>query len=173
MQKWATPWTLYYNILDTMNVTPVVDVCATEENHKCDKFITPEMDFFKTEVYENAFMNAEYRSGNLKEGVHGIGHFHARLYYLHIYNNIETTTLIPSTATSLDWFATYYGPRLLNAYGEKADVMFIRKRQKFVDGPTNGGPPFSSLVFVHRRKTELELKQIRERYESDERKLLW
>lgn len=172
-QDWSTRWELYYKILDMMNVNPKVDVCATKKNAKCDKYITPEQDFFKTDVYEDAFMNAEYQAGNLGKGIRGIGHFHARLYHQHIYHNICTVTLIPSTAISTSWFETYYGERLFNQFGEKADVLFIRKRQKFTDGPTNGGPPFSSLVFVHRRKTELELHQIRQRYEEHKEKLLW
>lgn len=172
-QDWATPWTLYYNIEDTYNIQFKIDVCATKENAKCEKYITPEMDFFKTEVYDDAFMNPKYELGNLEEGVYGIGHFVARLYHQHIYHNINVCYVLPSTVTSLEWFETYFGKRLLNAFGDKAEPYFVRKRQNFQQGKTNGGPPFSTQVFLHRRHTDLEMQQIQRRYEENKDKLVW
>lgn len=172
-QDWVTSWDLYYKIENTFNLEFKIDVCATEQNSKCVKFITPEMDFFKTDVYEDAFMNPQYHAGNLEKGVRGVGHFVARLYQQHIYHNINVCYLLPSTVTSLEWFETYFGPTLFNAFGEKAEPYFVRKRQNFETGKTNGGPPFSTQVFLHRRRGDLEMKQIQQRYEENKNKLVW
>ena len=172
-QDWVTSWELYYKIENIFNMQFKVDVCATPENAKCPKFITPEMDFFKTEVYEDAFMNPKYEAGNLEKGVMGIGHFVARLYNQHIYHNINVCYVLPSTVTSLEWFETYFGPRMLNVFGDKSEVYFVRKRQNFQQGKTNGGPPFSTQVFLHRRHTDLEMQQIQRRYEENKDKLVW
>lgn len=172
-QDWSTSWPLFYTMCDRLNVDPVVDMMATKYNTKCRRFITPECDFFQTEVYYDSYINPEYKAGNLERGERGIGHAIARAYNQHIYHNINMLYLLPSTATSTPWFATYFGDRLYNEFGEKSDILLIRKRQKFTDGPTNGGPPFSSQAFLHRRKTEFELITIRKRYEENDTKLMW
>lgn len=170
---WATPWSLFYTMCDRFNINPIVDMMATKENAKCEIYITPEQDFFKTKVFHDSYINPEYKAGNIEKGENGIGHAVARAYNQHIYHNFNLLYLLPSTATSTPWFATYFGDRLCNDFGEKAEVLFIRKRQKFIDGKTNGGPPFSSLAFLHRRKTEFELNSIRKHYVENNEKLMW
>jgi len=170
---WVTPWDLYYKIENVFNIEFKIDACATKENAKCQEYITPEMDIFKTEITKDAFMNPKYSAGNLEKGVMGIGHFVARLYHQHIYHNINVAYVLPSTVTSLEWFETYFGPLQLNAFGEKTQVYFVRKRQQFETGKTNGGPPFSTQVFLHRRHTDLEMKWIQKRYEENRDKLMW
>ena len=169
---WVLPQHTFNQICDDMNFYPITDVCATKENTKCEKYVTAEMDIFKTEVYTDAYMNAPYLRHSTKKGIKGIGNYVARLYYLHITYNIGIMVLFPSTVTSLDWFHTYYGKRLLNAFGEKAEPYFIKERVKF-DNKSSGAPPFSSQVFLHRRRSEWELKLIRQRYEENKEKLLW
>lgn len=169
---WVTPEDVFRQICDDMNLEPLTDVCATIENTKCLLYISEEQDFFKTDVYTDCYLNAPYLRENKKKGMRGIGNYHARLYYLHITHNIATMSLMPSTVTSIEWFHTYYGSRLINAFGEKAEQYFIKGRVKFLNGKS-GAPPFASQVFVHRRKSEWELKQIRQRYDESKDKLLW
>lgn len=171
-QDWVTPYDVFKFIKDEMNFEPLTDVAATKENTKCLRYISPEKDFFKTEVYTDGFLNAPYLKGNLKKGVRGVGNFVARFYYDHIIHNIGTMTLLPTTVSSTPWFQMYYGRKLLNDFGEKAEVLFIPKRVRFT-GAEGQSPPFSSFVLVHRRRTEFHLQHIRHLYKEKTDKILW
>lgn len=162
-QDWVTPWKTYNKICDVMSLDLKIDVCATPENSKCAKYITPEMDFFKTEVTEDAWMNPMYSRGNKEKGIMGIENFVARLYHQHIMHNINTAMLITTTSSSAPYWHIFVGERLFNAFGEKAEPYFVRERIKFEDGP-KGQPYFSSIVIVHRRKSKYEMIEIQRRF---------
>lgn len=164
-QDWVTPWRTYNTICDKLSLDLKIDVCALPYNSKCEKYITPEMDFFKTEVTEDAWMNPKYNRGNINKGKMGIENFVARFYQQHLKNNINTAMLLTTTSSSAPYWHIYIGERLINAFGEKADFLFLRERIKFENGP-KGQPYFSSIAIVHRRKSEFEIMHLRERYKK-------
>jgi hypothetical protein len=170
--EWATPEDRYDQIVKKFKINPIIDVCATAQNTKCPKYITPEQDFFKTEIAEDAFMNPIYAKEQKSKGIRGVGNFVARLYHQHITHNINTVSLLSATVGSSPWFHTYYGEMLENQFGERSEILWFKKRIKFI-GNAYGSPPFASIALLHRRTTEDKLESIRKRYEETEDKLLW
>ena len=57
--EWATPQELFDQLNREFNFS--LDPCATDENHKCDKYYTKEIDgLAQSWARENVFMNPPY-----------------------------------------------------------------------------------------------------------------
>lgn len=59
-QDWATPWEFFHALERKLDITFDIDVCAEVHNAKCEKFITPEQDAFKTPWIHNSGCCAAY-----------------------------------------------------------------------------------------------------------------
>lgn len=60
-EMWETPQELFDNLNAEFHFT--VDVCATKDNAKCEKFFTPEMDGLKQEWTGVCWCNPPYGRG--------------------------------------------------------------------------------------------------------------
>lgn len=58
-EEWATPWEVFKPLDDEFHFT--LDVCATKENRKCEKFFTKEQDGLKQDwTGETVWCNPPY-----------------------------------------------------------------------------------------------------------------
>lgn len=177
---WILPFADFDYIVKKYTVSPVVDGCATKESAKCNEFVSPEQDFFKTDIKENFYLNPEYKASNPKKCIKGIEDFIARAYELHIKNNIEVTITFFSICSSTSWYQRYFGEEDINFIGERCECKKYPKRIKFLDSDNkpysyiskktgkkvNGSPPMSSLVMIWRRQTDEQINILRMKYKE-------
>jgi len=137
--EWSTPQFVY----DWLNAiyTFTLDPCATEENHKCDKFYTIETDGLKQSwSNETVFVNPPY--SDIKNWV-------KKANDECIYNSAHVVLLIPSRTDTSYWH-DFIMPSAKHIY-------FLRGRLKFGDS-TNSAPFPSCIVdFEHFRAVEKHL----------------
>lgn len=127
---WGTPQEFFDVLAREFNFT--LDVCATPENAKCEKYYTEKIDALRCNWHIGAgdgdcWMNPPYGRG--------IGQWVEKAYS----TSLEGTTVVcPLPArTDTKWFQDYCLP-----FGE---VRFIRGRLKF-GGQTNSAPFPSAIV---------------------------
>lgn len=123
--EWYTPHDLYQQLDREFNFT--LDPCATDENHKCDKYYTKETDGLTKEWDgERVFMNPPYgreigkwvkKASEARGGV--------------------VVCLLPAR-TDTKYFHDY----IYN----KAEIRFIKGRLKF--GGSKTSAPFPSMVVI-------------------------
>ena len=123
----STPQAFYDKLNDEFHFT--LDPCATDENHKCDKYYTKEQDWLKqSRDNEIVFCNPPYWreiKNRVKKWYNARGG--------------EIVMLLPAR-TDTSWFHDYIY--------HKAEIRFIRWRLKFGDGKNSA--PFPSMVVVFR-----------------------
>ena len=128
---WETPQPLFDQLNSEFHFT--LDVCALPENHKCDRYFTPEQDGLTQAWTGTCFMNPPYGRQ--------IGKW-IRKAYESAAAGATVVCLIPSRTDTL-WFHQY----ILG----KAEVRFLRGRVYF---KRNGAPtdraPFPSAIVVFR-----------------------
>ena len=123
----STPQAFYDKLNEEFKFT--LDPCATEENHKCDKYYTKEQDWLKqSRDNEIVFCNPPY-GREIKNRV--------KKWYES--RGGEIVMLLPAR-TDTSWFHDYIY--------HKAEIRFIRWRLKFGDGKNSA--PFPSMVVVFR-----------------------
>ena len=122
---WATPQEFFDKYDKIFNFE--VDVCATKENAKCDKFFTQEDDGLSQEWEGVCWMNPPYGRD--------IGKWMKKAYE----SSLEGATvvcLVPSRTDTKWW----------HDYSMKGDIEFIKGRLKF--GGSKNSAPFPSAVVV-------------------------
>ena len=126
--EWYTPID-FFNQLDQefhFNLDP----CATDENHKCDKYFTKEIDGLSQKWGGcRVFCNPPY--GRV------IGEWVKKSYEESRKPNTIVVMLIPAR-TDTKWFHEYI-------YG-KAEIRFVKGRLKF--GGCKNAAPFPSMVVI-------------------------
>jgi phage N-6-adenine-methyltransferase len=122
---WATPQDFFdkYNLLYSFDV----DVCATKENSKCNKFFSPEDDGLSQQWTGVCWMNPPYGRG--------IKHWVKKAYDSALMGAV-VVCLLPARTDTAWW----------HDYAMKGDVEFIRGRLKF--GESKNSAPFPSAVVV-------------------------
>lgn len=125
--EWATPQELFDKINKVFNFT--LDVCATDENAKCDKYYTKEIDGLSQEWTGTCWMNPPYS----REIAKWILKAHETAL-----NGHTVVALIPSR-TGSRWFQDYCLHR---------ECHFIKGRLKF--GDSSNSAPFDNVVVVFR-----------------------
>lgn len=129
--EWYTPID-FFNELDAefhFNLDP----CATDENHKCDRYFTKEIDGLSQKWGgSRVFCNPPY--GRV------IGEWVKKAYEESKLPNTLVVMLLPAR-TDTQWFHNYIY--------HKAEIRFIKGRLKF--GGSNQGAPFPSMVVIFRR----------------------
>jgi phage N-6-adenine-methyltransferase len=103
------------------------DVCATDENAKCERYFTPEMDGLKQEWTGVCWCNPPY-GRQIGQWVKKAAESNA------------TVVMLIHARTDTAWFHDYI-------YG-KAEIRFVRGRLKFGGSKINA--PFPSMVVVFR-----------------------
>lgn len=128
--EWGTPQEFYEELNKEFGFT--LDPCATDENHKCDKYYTVESDGLKQDWGgERIFCNPPYGSE--------IGKWVEKCYRESLKENTLVVMLIPAR-TDTKYFHDYILHR--------SEVRFVRGRLKF--GNSNASAPFPSMLVIFR-----------------------
>lgn len=129
---WETPQNIFDEWDNCYHFT--VDVCATEENTKCEKYYTPEMDGLKQKWSGVCWCNPPYGRE--------IGKWVEKAYN----SNCTVVMLLPAR-TDTKWFHNYC---------MKGRIIFIRGRLKF--GNATNSAPFPSMIVIFKGgKNEAEV----------------
>lgn len=124
---WATP----QDFFDELNAefSFEIDVCANEENAKCDKFYGVEQDGLKQSWAGVCWMNPPYGRA--------IKHWIKKAYESSL-QGATVVCLVPSRTDTAWW----------HDYCMKGEIRFIRGRLKF--GGQSNSAPFPSAVIIFR-----------------------
>lgn len=125
---WETPQDLFDKLNNEFQFT--LDVCATPENAKCDKFYTEEQDGLKHPWKGTVWCNPPYGRG--------IGQWVRRALFASVSGS--TVVMLLPAGTDTKWFHDYIYKR------NNAEIRFIRGRLKF--GGSKNSAPFPSMVVV-------------------------
>ncbi|MGN1027581.1 MAG: DNA N-6-adenine-methyltransferase [Faecousia sp.] len=126
-ENWETPIQLFKTLDEEFHFD--LDVCATPENAKCQRYYTPEDDGLSQPWIGTCWCNPPYGRKKTAEWVKKAA------------ESETTVVMLLPARTDTKWFHEYI-------YG-KAEVRFIRGRLKFV-GAVNSAP-FPSMVVIFRR----------------------
>lgn len=161
--NFETPEDLFERYRKKYNIT--IDVCATKNNAKCDKFISPEQDIFKTTWHETGWMNPPYnkpespckrsckkkkckkRGFHANEAIPGQIDFVKRAYDMAQMGYATTVCLLPAR-TDTELFHKYIWDETTNNTREGVTLDFLKGRLKFV-GEKNPAPFPSMIVVFH------------------------
>lgn len=122
-EMWETPQWLFDKYNNVYHFT--LDVCATEDNAKCEEYYSPEQDSLKQEWTGMCWCNPPYGRGI------------ERWIQKAIDSSAVTVMLLPAR-TDTKWFHELVLPN--------AKVEFIRGRLRF--GGSANNAPFPSLIAV-------------------------
>lgn len=125
---WETPQDLFDKLNNEFQFT--LDVCATPENAKCDKFYTKEQDGLKHPWKGTVWCNPPYGRG--------IGQWVRRALFASVSGS--TVVMLLPARTDTKWFHDYIYKR------NNVEIRFIRGRLKF--GGSKNSVPFPSMVVV-------------------------
>ena len=120
---WATPQAFFDKYDEKFNFE--LDVCATDENAKCDNYFTEKIDGLTQEWTGVCFMNPPYG----REIIHWM-----RKAYESSLSGATVVCLVPARTDTKWW----------HEYAMKGEIEFIRGRLKF--GDAKNSAPFPSAV---------------------------
>lgn len=127
--EWATPTDFYDKLDEEFNFT--LDACASDQNHKCDRYFTKETDGLKFAWGgETVFCNPPYSQ---------IAAWVKKAFYESKNDNTTIVMLIPAR-TDTQYFHNYILHR--------SEIRFVKGRIKFSGSKNNA--PFPSMVVVFR-----------------------
>ena len=133
---WSTPQAFFDKINAVFHFT--LDVCATNENAKCDLFICPEIDALKSYWNGVCWMNPPYgREINL---------WVKKAYESAKQNGATVVCLLPARTDTKWW----------HDYCAKGEVLLLKGRLKFGEA-TNSAPFPSALVIFRPSLHDLEV----------------
>lgn len=124
---WSTPQDFFDKYNEKYKFT--LDVCATDENAKCDLYYTKENDGLKQDWVGVCWMNPPY-GRQIKEWV--------KKAYESSLSGVTVVCLLPARTDTKWW----------HEYCIKGEIEFIKGRLKF--GGSRVGAPFPSAVVVFR-----------------------
>lgn len=125
---WATPQDFYNKLNSVFKFE--LDVCAVEENAKCDRFFTPEQNSLEQVWKGVCWMNPPYGRG--------IDAWVKKAYESAKENGATVVCLVPARVDTRWW----------HDYCAKGEVTFIKGRLKFGNAKNNA--PFPNAVVVFR-----------------------
>ena len=126
---WYTPQDFFKKYDDVYKFE--TDVCATDDNAKCAKYYTEEMDGLSQEWRGVCWMNPPYGRT--------IGNWMKKAYESSL-SGATVVCLVPAR-TDTNWW---------HDYAMKGDIEFIRGRLKF--GGSKNSAPFPSAVVVFKQE---------------------
>ena len=126
--EWATPKLFYEELNKEFNFT--LDPCATDLNHKCNKYFTKEDNgLIKSWGGYRIYCNPPYGRE--------ISKWVEKAYYENKNNNAFIVMLLPAR-TDTRWFHDYIY--------KKHEIRFLKGRLKFNDGKQSA--PFPSMLVI-------------------------
>ncbi len=128
---WSTPQWLYDQLHKEFNFT--LDPCATDDNHKCNKYFTKEQDGLKQDWgKDTVFCNPPY-------GRYITDKWVQKAFETFQEHKNTIVMLLPARTDTL-WFHGYIY--------QIAEIRFIKGRLKF--GNSKDGAPFPSMIVIYR-----------------------
>ena len=136
LDNFETPFGVYHQACEFFGIAPVLDVCATMQNTKCEKYFSSDalskewnMDFFMNNPYSQSKAWVKYA------------------YMQHVKHNVNGLALLQSHTGTSYWHDYIFGDR--------AQILFWRGRIRFeLDGVSTKFPPRFDSAFVCWRKKE-------------------
>ena len=137
-QTWETPQDLFDKLNNVFKFE--LDVCATDETAKCNKYFTPEIDGLKQEWRGTCWMNPPY-GREIKKWIEKA--------YKESTKGAIVVCLIPARTDTKYWHE-YIFPYA-------SEIRFIKGRLKFGNS-TNSAPfPSTLVIFKNREESRKEL----------------
>lgn len=136
-EMWETPQELFEKLNDEFHFT--VDVCATAENAKCEKYYTPEIDGLSQPWNGTVWCNPPYGRQ--------IGKWVFAASVASGVRNATVVMLLPAR-TDTRWFHDYIYQK------ERVEIRFIKGRLKF--GESKNSAPFPSMICIFRPRGETQ-----------------
>lgn len=130
---WETPQSFYEELNKEHNFN--LDVCATLENRKCERFFTVKDDGLQQEWSGTCWMNPPYGRN--------IGAWVRKAYESVMDGKAEKVVCLLPARTDTAWW---------HDYCMRGQVKFIRGRLKF--GGSKNSAPFPSVVVIFEKKKE-------------------
>lgn len=130
--EWSTPQELFDQLNQEFQFT--LDPCASDQNHKCDKWYTAEQNGLKQQWDgERIFCNPPYGRS--------VSHW-VKKCFNEVYNGkCHLAVMLLPARTDTKWFHDYIY--------HKSEIRFLRGRIRF--GNMNQNAPFPSMVVIFRR----------------------
>lgn len=136
---WSTPQAFFDKLNDVHNFT--LDVCATKENAKCDRFFTVDDDGLEQDWDGVCWMNPPYGRQ--------IGKWLQKAYEAYL-EGATVVCLVPSRTDTRWW----------HDFAMKGDIEFIKGRLKFGNAKHNAPFPCAIVVFKQPLCTNSQTNQI-------------
>lgn len=130
-EMWETPQELFEELNNEFHFA--LDVCATAENAKCEKYYTPEIDGLSQPWNGTVWCNPPYGRQ--------IGKWGFAASVASGVRNATVVMLLPAR-TDTRWFHDYIYQK------ERVEIRFIKGRLKF--GGSKNGAPFPSMICIFR-----------------------
>ena len=131
--NWSTPQDFFDQLNDEFHFT--LDVCADENNHKCEHYYTKEIDGLSRPWVGTVWCNPPYGRK--------IGEWVRRAYLSSNIGSATVVMLLPAR-TDTRWFHDYIYNK------SNTEIRFIKGRLKF--GGCKNSAPFPSMVVIFRSK---------------------
>jgi phage N-6-adenine-methyltransferase len=122
---WETPQDFFNKINDEFHFT--LDVCANDDNTKCDHFLSKELNGLEREWFGVCWMNPPYGRG--------IGKWVQKAYESSL-NGATVVCLLPARTDTKWW----------HEYCMKGEIRFVKGRLKF--GGSKNSAPFPSAIVI-------------------------
>ena len=138
--EWGTPQVLYDMLNDEFNFT--LDPCASKENAKCDRYYTIEDNgLIQDWANDRVFLNPPYGRG--------LTSIWLKKAYQESLKGALVVCLIPARTDTAYWH-DYIFPY--------AEIRFIKRRVRFVDGGKPKDAPFPSAIVIFDNTKEIKQK---------------
>ena len=131
--NWSTPQDFFDKLNDEFHFT--LDVCADENNHKCEHYYTKEIDGLSRPWIGTVWCNPPYGRK--------IGEWVRRAHFSSQIGSATVVMLLPAR-TDTRWFHDYIYNK------SNTEIRFIKGRLKF--GGCKNSAPFPSMVVIFRSK---------------------
>ena len=131
--NWSTPQDFFDKLNDEFHFT--LDVCADENNHKCEHYYTKEIDGLSRPWVGTVWCNPPYGRK--------IGEWVRRAHFSSHIGSATVVMLLPAR-TDTRWFHEYIYNK------SNTEIRFIKGRLKF--GGCKNSAPFPSMVVIFRSK---------------------
>ncbi|HFU7080328.1 TPA: DNA N-6-adenine-methyltransferase [Bacillus cereus] len=128
---WATPQYFFDELHKEFDFE--LDVCALEDNAKCEKYFTPEMDGLKQEWNGTCWMNPPYGRG--------IGKWVQKAYESSLTGS-TVVCLLPARTDTRWW----------HDYCMKGEIRLVKGRLKFGESKDNAPFPNAVVIFGEKAK---------------------
>jgi len=129
-KDWGTPWWLIRRCEEHIEASFTLDVCATADNAKCERFFSPEDDGLKQDWSGNCWCNPPY-------GRNIIDHW-TRKAAIEVSRGARVVMLLPARTDTIWWHD--------DVVPSASTILFLKGRIHFV-GAKNGAP-FPSAIAI-------------------------